>query len=157
MIVQMVKIGSNLKVLDGDKPRLQEFKQSLAEGQVVNVEFQREPKSASTQQSKYFHLLRDAYSRAMGYDKLRAKEELCALWGVSVTYGQAMEDPPRWSGYVVKIWDRTLFRKSTREYSRDEWSALIEGTLEACFENGIDIQQILDDYREAMKHANTAT
>lgn len=155
VIVSMVKLGNNLKVLDGDLPSLKQFKQGLSEGQVVQAEFTVEPKEATTQQWKYFHKLRDRYSSEMGSDKEVAKDELCCLWGVAMTAREALEHPPEWTGKIVEPWEGTgkYYRKTVREYTRDEWSALIDGTIMQCSENGVYIEDLVSDYRQAMRGA----
>lgn len=156
MILSMVKLEGKLKVLDGDMPMFREFKDGLSEGQVVEVEFTKEAKSASSQQSKYFHLLRDRYAKGLGYDKERAKDELCVLFGVSIEISEAIKQKPKWAGHIVELWDKEHVRKSTREYTRDEWGALIEGTIMACVENDVPVEDLVGDYRRAMQDANDA-
>ncbi len=154
MIVQMVKMNGMLKPLEYDKKRLQEFKETVTEGQVVQVNFTTEQMPASRAARKYFHLMRDVYARSLGYEKEYAKDELCVGFGVSMLLQDALEDPPKWSGYPRKIWGKEHLRKSTTEYTTDEMAGLIEGTIQACIENGVDIQQLVDDYRQEVSHAD---
>lgn len=156
MIVSMVKHGDKLYPCDGDKPRVRGFKEGLVEGQVITVEFSKEA-PATDEAFHYFHLLRDAYASTNGYNKQYAKDELCVQWGVALPIGKALEKPPKWSGHVVEIWRRKYLRKSTSQYTKQEMSDLIEGTISACIESGVDIEQIVADYRETVNARNRTT
>jgi len=157
MIVSMVKINGALRVLDADKPLLEGWKQKISEGQVIQANFSEEAANASQKARKYFHLIRDAYARAMGYDREYAKDELCIGFGVAELLENILEEPPRWSGHVRQIWGRTYVRKSITEYTSDEIAGLIDGAIQACAENGIDIRQLVDDYRQEVRNAGEAT
>lgn len=148
MIVSMVKVGESLRPVSGEQPRINRFKERLSEGQVVRVNFSVDA-PASYSARRYFHVIRDAYARAMGYEKEYAKDELCIGFGIAMTVADALEDPPEWAGHVRTIWGREYVRKSTAAYTREEMAGLIEGAIQACLENGIDIDELLAEYRRS--------
>lgn len=156
MIVSMVKKDGMLRPLEGDKQRLADFKTRISEGEVVQVNFSQESPPASVKARRYFHLIRDAYARSMGYEREYAKDELCIGFGIAVSLQDALEDPPKWSGHLRKIWGKEYVRKSTAAYTTDELIGLIEGSIRACVENGIDIQELVADYRKEMNRDGDA-
>ena len=141
MIASMVKINGMLRVIDSDRPALDSWKMKVSEGQIVHVNFAKEAPPASIQARKLFHLLRDRYSAGMGYSKEYAKDELCVLFGVSVTMEEALESRPKWAGHICELWGREYIRKTTTAYTDTEMNDLIAGTEKACVENGVDIEE----------------
>lgn len=156
MIVSMVKVDGMLRPLEGDRQRLADWKQRISDGQVVQVNFTTADPPASVKAKRYFHLIRDAYARALGYDREYAKDELCIGFGVAISLAEALEDPPKWSGHLRKIWGKEYVRKSIAAYTRDELIGLIEGSIHACIENGIDIQELVADYRREINRDGDA-
>ena len=148
MIISMVKQEGVLRPLEVDRPMFDQYRMKVSDGEVVQVKFMKYLPPARARARKYFHLMRDAYAAVNGYTKEYAKDELCIGWGISVTLEDARENPPDWSGHLVKLWDREYVRKSVMEYTREEMSALIEGTILACIEADVDIHLLVDDYRK---------
>ena len=46
----------------------------------------------------------------------------------------------------MEIYDKIVFMKSTREYTKTQMGALIEGTILACFHNSITIDDLIQEY-----------
>jgi hypothetical protein len=143
MIVSMVKINGTLRVLDTDLPRFGEYKKILGDGEIVEAEFRKPTTKKTRPQEKLFHALAKRYGSFLGYDQVYAKHELCIQFGTVLTMGQAIEDPPAWSGYAVEYHGVKYFRKSTTQYSVEEYAELINGTVHACIENGVHIEDIM--------------
>lgn len=147
MTVRMVMLEDGLHTLDSDRQALSEFKRSLAIGQVVETEFRSDIEDPSDRARRYFHMIRDRYAQRMGYDKEYAKDELMVLRGVAMKLEDAADRPPAWTGHPVTLWGQRYFRKSLREYTKKELTTLIEGTIGACFDNHVDIEDLVDDYK----------
>ena len=156
MIVEMVKVNGMLRIIDPDRPAMDHWKKGISEGQIVQVNFAKELPPASVQMRKLFHLMRDRYAAGLGYDKEYAKDELCILCGVATTLEDALEDPPSWPGHLREMWGETHIRKSTNAYTEQEMRDLIQGTIKAGLDNGLDMDDLARDYGR-MYAAGTAT
>jgi len=143
MTVAMVKIGENLSLVDSEAQRFREYKASVSEGELVEADFRSPSKKATAQQARLFHPLAHRYAATLGYNQVEAKHELCILFGVSVSMGQALEAPPSWSGYAVEYHGVKYLRKSTTQYTVAEYKDLIDGTVHACIEADVDIEDIM--------------
>ena len=152
MKVRFEKIeGNKLKIDERDIVAFDRWKDKFSVGSEVTAEFKKRQEDSSERARNYFHVLRDRYAAELGYDKEHAKNELCRLFGVWVNVDElAMQDPPEWSGHLVDIGYERIFRKSLNDYSREELSDLIEGTIHACVENDINVQSIVADYRRGV-------
>ncbi len=54
---------------------------------------------------------------------------------------------PKWAGKFVEIYGAVIFMKSTAEYTTKEINLLIEGTVNSCIENSIDIDDLIKERR----------
>lgn len=149
MRVRMNKAeGNKLRLDPRDAPAFERYKAKLSDGAEVIAEFRIREDSSSERARNYFHALRDRYGAALGYDKDYAKNELCMRFGIFVPVDQI--EPPDWTGHIVNMYGRLVFRKSLNEYSKDELHELIEGTIIACVENDIPIEEIVAEYRRGV-------
>ena len=145
VVARLKKTGGNLRIIDEDALRFARFKSDIPEGVEVEAEFRGVTPPSSDRSLKYFHALRDEYANALGYDKERAKNELCCMYGVALE-ADGLDEIPPWSGHVITIWERVYYRKSVADYTKKEMNALIEGVKQACFDNGVDISEVSDIY-----------
>jgi hypothetical protein len=122
--------------------RIEFFKKKIKLGDFVALEFKKWADSRTDRQNRYLHALIHRYKDVLGYSMEDAKNELCINFGISVLYEPESWDPPDWGGHFALYHHELYFRKSTREYTTVEMKALIDGIKLACFENGIDIDDI---------------
>jgi len=137
--------GGKIRNVDAEKMAL--FRARHREGDQVTITFDDDVLSESGKQSRLFHALMGKYAEAQGYAKPWAKIELKYLYGVWAAYDDEFR-PPKWTramfvelpeGYEAAI----VYMKSTTCYTKSEWSALIDGTIQACTDCGADIAEIL--------------
>lgn len=142
--VRGVKIGNKIKVVDDDIEAFARYKLGVEEDSVVEIVFRPVDESASSRAMRLFHAIRDRYADYMGYDRDYAKDELMCRFGISLPIDRAHE--AEWDGRVIQIWSKYLFRKSISSYKKSEIHSLIEGAEIACFENGIPISDLKQEY-----------
>ena len=145
--VRMSKVeGNKLKVDDRDIVAFDRWKQKLDDGTEITANFTQRREDASERARNYFHVLRGRYAAAMGYDKEYAKNELMLRFGVWEEPRVATE----WSGHLIDMYGQLVFRKSLNDYTKEELNELIEGTIMACIENGVDVAETVADYRRGV-------
>ena len=147
-IIQCIIKGEALHPKDRDK--LLDFCAGLADGTAIEMKLSLWESGRSENASRYFHKLRDRYAGAMGYTREYGKAELKYKWGewlgYAVEYGKVFE-VPKWAGKFVEIYGAVIFMKSTAEYTTKEINLLIEGTVNSCIENSIDIDDLIKERR----------
>jgi len=130
-------------ILPLSSERIKSFKQKIKLGDYVEIAFKKWNESRTDRQNRYFHALINRYRDALGFSMEEAKNELCIQFGITVKVDNWEDfDPPDWGGTFVLYFNELYFRKSTREYTTVEMKALIDGIKLACYENGIDIDDI---------------
>lgn len=149
MKVRMVKVDNNrLRVDERDAVAFERYKQRFAEGTEIVAEFKKASSPTSERAFMFFHVLRDLYASAAGYDREFAKNELCLRFGVSVPIDHPQSPP--WSGNIVEMYGQKVLRKSLSEYTPEELSDLIEGTILACVETDVPVGDLIADYRRGL-------
>ena len=128
-----------------EREKLDVFKQALGEGEVVYLTFSDEqPHSGGA--LRYWHKLRDRYADAMGYDREFAKSELKLRFGDYRRAEDVLGDPPDADGRFVEMYGQLYWLKSLRDYTKAELHTLTERTKAACFENDIDIADLVAEH-----------
>lgn len=123
-----------------DTDNLEKFKSTLTPGDIVTADFQKGDRDDKDKQSRLFHALRDAYAKETGYSMPDAKHELKYLFGTWVPVTEeTLLTPPVWEGIIITMYNQAIFMKSTRHYTKQEWTHLIDGTINACLEVGVDL------------------
>jgi len=142
----IVKCIIKNKALNPLEPtQVQDFCSVYKDGTYVEMKLAEWESGRSENASRYFHKLRDRYATAMGYSRDYGKIELKYLWGEWLPYDQSFE-PPDWLGEFVEIYNKIVFLKSTTAYTKKEMGILIEGTIKACIDNGIQIDDLIQEY-----------
>ena len=130
--------------------RVKDFCSLYKDGTHIEMRLAEWESGRSENASRYFHKLRDRYAGAMGYARAWAKAELKYAWGDSIEYSDDFE-PPKWAGEFVQFYDKTVFLKSTAAYTRAQMGLLIEGTIQVCIENSVDIDDLIEEYAPRRK------
>ena len=92
-----------------------------------------DPTGHSAQQRRIFHALVGEFSRQQNIQKAHAKNLMKHRHGVSE------EIEVDGSSY--------LWLKSTTEYTKDEYSRLIDGTIRDCYDADVDVSQYVAQWR----------
>lgn len=149
MKVRMTKVENNrLRVDERDAVAFERYKDKFEHGAVLVAEFRKEGGDTSERAFQFFHALRDLYASSAGYDREFAKNELCMRFGVFEPVDQP--EPPPWSGHIVEMYGRKVFRKSLKDYTKEELHDLIEGTIMACIETDVPAGDLISDYRRGL-------
>ena len=122
-----------------DRERLARYKEALKPGEFVRITFEPWEDKRSGEAFRLFHAYMNRYAVATGYNQYHAKEELKRLFGVTLRYVQVFI-PPKRSGRFVELHGETHFHISTTEYTKSEMSRLLDGTIQACYDVGADIE-----------------
>ena len=130
--------------------RVKDFCSLYKDGTHIEMKLAEWESGRSENSSRYFHKLRDRYAGAMGYARAWAKAELKYAWGDSVEYSDDFE-PPKWAGEFVQFYDKMVFMKSTAAYTKAQMGLLIEGTIKMCNDNGVDIDDLIEEYAPRRK------
>jgi len=142
----IVKCLIKNKILNPLEPeKIKDFCSAYQDGVHIEMKLAEWESGRSENASRYFHKLRDRYATAMGYTRDYGKAELKYSWGEWLSYDESFE-PPKWAGEFVEIRREIVFMKSTREYTKTQMGALIEGTIQACFNNSISIDDLIQEY-----------
>jgi len=144
-IVKCLIKNKTLHPLEPEK--IKDFCSAYQDGVHIEMKLAEWESGRSENASRYFHKLRDRYASAMGYTRDHAKAELKYSWGEWLSYDESFE-PPKWAGEFIEIYGKIVFMKSTREYTKTQMGALIEGTIQACFNNSISIDDLIQEYGE---------
>jgi len=122
---------------------LTRLKATLGEGQVIEM-ILRPAGYTGGKAYKLFHVVRDRYAMAVGYDKQYAKDELLCRFGDAGPAEEILSDPPEWIDHAVacRVWDRIYLRRSSKDYTRDEMQYLIEMAMSATIEAGGDVSDL---------------
>jgi hypothetical protein len=123
-----------------EKSKLDQWKAGITPGFFIAITFEPWEERRSLDANAFWHELVGRYAKSNGYHFEYARAELKYLHGVKVD----QHTRPPWSGRFVEIYDEIWFLKSTAEYNKSEFHALIEGTIQACIETGVDISDILE-------------
>jgi len=115
-------------------------------GEIIEAEVINATEKPTNKAVRYFHKLRDLYAGELGYSREYAKNELCLLYGPGYPFDEIPDPPPSWLGVVAEIWGKKFFRKSLLLYTKSEMTILIDQTIRALAENGIDIDGVMYDY-----------
>lgn len=153
MKVRMKKVeGNKLKIDERDIVAFDRYKAKLADDAEIVADFRVREDDFSERAFHYFHVLRDKYASAVGYDREYAKNELCHRFGITApVIGEAPDwTPPTWGGHIIEIYGDRLMRKSLNDYTKAELTDLIEGTILACIENDVDVAETVADYRRGV-------
>ena len=142
-IVKCLIKNKTLNPLEPEK--IKDFCSAYQDGVHIEMKLAEWESGRSENASRYFHKLRDRYATAMGYTRDYGKAELKYSWGEWLSYDESFE-PPKWAGEFVEIYGKIVFMKSTREYTKTQMGALIEGTIQACFNNSISIDDLIQEY-----------
>ncbi len=146
-IIKCIVWGKDL--VPDDRSKLQEFCAPLEDGTAVEMKLSVWESGRSENASRYFHKLRDRYASALGYTREYGKAELKYMWGDRLDYdGDTVAgdfEVPKWAGKFVEMYGRTIFMKSTSEYTTKQMCDLIEGTISSCIENSIDIEDLIKE------------
>ena len=142
-IVKCLIKNKTLNPLEPEK--IKDFCSAYQDGIHIEMKLAEWESGRSENASRYFHKLRDRYATAMGYTRDYGKAELKYSWGDWLSYDASFE-PPKWAGEFVEIRRGIVFMKSTREYTKTQMGALIEGTIQACFNNSISIDDLIQEY-----------
>ena len=128
--------------------QIREFCMGQKEGTFIEMKLSVWESGRSENASRYFHKLRDRYAGAMGYTREYAKAELKYKWGeflgYAPDYGKDFK-VPKWAGKFVEMYGAILFMKSTAEYTTKQMNLLIEGTINSCIENSIEIDDLIKE------------
>lgn len=128
-----------------ERERLDAFKSRLGEGEAIYLTFSDEqPHSGGA--LRYWHKLRDRYADAMGYDREFAKAELKLRFGDYRRAEDVLDNPPDADGRFVEMYGLLYWLKSLRDYTKEELHTLTERTKAACWENDIDIQDLVAEH-----------
>lgn len=127
--------------------KIQDFCALHPDGTHIEMKLSEWESGRSENASRYFHKLRDRYAAGLGYSREWAKVELKYAFGESVDYDEEFE-PPEWPGEFAEIYGKIIFLKSTAAYKKREMGVLIEGTIKACNDNGIYIDDLIAEYGE---------
>jgi hypothetical protein len=92
-----------------------------------------DPSGHSERQRNIFHALVGQFSRQQGLAKESVKQQMKHRHGVSETITTDGVD--------------YLWLKSTADYTKDEYTELIEGTINDCVEAQVDIEQFIAEWR----------
>lgn len=84
-----------------------------------------DPSNHSAQQRRLFHALVGEFARQQGLDKGSAKNMMKHRHGISEQ--------------IEVDGESYLWLKSTADYTRDQYTALIDGTIRDCYEADIDV------------------
>lgn len=122
--------------------KIEQFKSDIEEGEYVELTFKKWANSRTDRQNRYLHALIQRYRQAMGYSMSEAKNELCIEFGIAEEFREETFDPPPYTVRFVLYHGKLYMRKSTPEYTTGEMKTLIDGIKMACYENGIDIDDI---------------
>jgi len=144
-IVKCIIKNKTLHPLEPEK--IKDFCSAYQDGIHIEMKLTEWESGRSENASRYFHKLRDRFATALGYTRGHAKAELKYSWGEWLPYDESFE-PPKWAGEFVEIYDKIVFMKSTREYTKKQMGMLIEGTIKACIDNGIYVNDLILEYGE---------
>jgi hypothetical protein len=128
-----------------EKDRLAAFKRHHGDGEAVYVTFSDErPHSGGA--LRYWHKLRDRYADELGYEREEAKVHLKYRFGVKLPADEVPKAIVDFSPEFVRLEGHTWWLKSLRDYTKDELKTLTDRTKAACFENDVDIQDLIDEH-----------
>ena len=128
-----------------DQGKIQAFKDAHGEGEVVYLSITDDAPHSSGAM-KYWHKLRDRYADEMGYDREFAKAELKLRFGDYRRAEDVLADPPKEEGRFVEMYNVIWWMKTLREYTKEEMKTLTDRTKAACFENDIDISDLVTEH-----------
>lgn len=126
-----------------DRDRLARYKEALKPGEFVRITFEPWEDKRSGEAFRLFHAYMNRYAAAQGYNQYDAKEELKRLFGVTIRIidvAAFIINPPKRSGRFVELHSEIHFHISTKEYTKSEMSRLLDGTIQACYDVGADIE-----------------
>lgn len=146
-IVKCIIKNKTLHPLESVKIR--DFCSVHKEGTYIEMKLSEWESGRSENASRYFHKLRDRYAVGLLYEREYAKVELKYKYGDWIEYNEGFE-PPEWPGEFVEIYGKIIFMKSTTAYTNKEMGILIEGTVAACIDNGIRIDDLIAEYSERL-------
>jgi hypothetical protein len=92
----------------------------------------------SLAQNARFHAVITQYAKEVGLDVTEAKCQIKHEFGIVSPYGPGFT-PPRRQGIFVEIYQAIEFQISTTEYTKAEFSKLMEGLDRLCAEAGINL------------------
>ncbi len=114
------------------------------EGDELTVTFSDEKPDWNERQSRLFHALVRAYSiaTAEGFDEVKIKFKLAH--GPRRIFNGTF-DPPPWAAgaFVQGVGVGTVYLKSITCYTHDEWRALLEGTLQDCYDAQVEMDAVI--------------
>ena len=149
--MEIVKcIIKNKALIPLEPEKIQDFCALYSDGTHIEMKLAEWESGRSENASRYFHKLRDRYASEMGYARAWAKAELKYAWGDSIEYSDDFE-PPKWAGEFVQFYDKMVFMKSTAAYTKAQMGLLIEGTIKMCNDNGVDIDDLIEEYAPRRK------
>lgn len=128
-------------LLDIDAESLTQLRQMIAgkEKDAYRVEFTTLD-TRSLPQNARFHAVITQYAKKVGLDVTEAKVRVKREFGVTYPYSsKEVFIPPKRQGIFVEIWGEIDFQISTTEYTKAEFSKLMEGLDRLCAEAGINL------------------
>jgi hypothetical protein len=125
-------------LLDIDAESLKQLRQMIAgkEKDAYRVEFTA-LNTRSLPQNARFHAVITQYAKKVGLDVTEAKCQVKHEFGIVFPYDPELFTPPRRQGIFVEIYQAIEFQISTTEYTKAEFSKLMEGLDRLCAEAGI--------------------
>jgi len=127
--------------------KIEQYKQTLDEGQELELTFKNWEETRSGQAFRFFHVIVKRYADSLGLSQVWAKHELCINFGIALEYNDEFQ-PPDWSGHFVDYHGTIYFRKTTNEYKAGEMVQLIKGSIQALQDNGIDTEDLIIEHGE---------
>ena len=97
------------------------------------------------EQINFFWVVRDRYANGLLMDKEIVRRQIERRWGVTVPFFDLSTfTPPSRGGRFIEMDGEIHFHISTKEYTKAELSRMIDGTLNECIENSIDIEDLME-------------
>jgi len=116
------------------------------DGDELTVTFSDDKPDWNEQQSRLFHALVRAYSIATAepFDEVKVKFKVAH--GPRRVFVSQKFEPPDWKAGAFVLIDGIgfVYLKSITCYTRDEWHALIEGTIQDCYDAQVGIEPIME-------------
>lgn len=145
--VQATRTAKGIEPRPEEAQKINDFKASLPEGTRVEITFAKWDANRSDHANRFFHAINGRYAKANGIKAEDCKIDLKHEYGIWVTLDEAAKESPPWNGRLVVYHGEKLIFKTTAEYNVKEFSRLIEGAINECYDSQVDISDVVREYR----------
>lgn len=122
---------------------LRDFRDGLKDGAVLWITYENYGSARREEHINFFWVCRDRYANGLLLDKEIARRQIERRWGV--TYPWPLSEPPTRQGTFIEMDGEIHFHVSTKELFVTELSRMIDGTIEQCKDNSIDVEDLIKE------------